>query len=1102
MSIVLWGLQGEFSLGLPLRSVGYVLLALYILLLVLALLGSPAFLSQRRAVPGASRRTLLLTLVLLAPLLAEVPILRLPASGVLVTPGVPRETGGPAFSVLGGLPWMLAGGALGPWEAALVGLAGGIVRGGFTTLSLLTPFHAAAQAACTAWLLRRDYAEWPGKAARNPLVSSVAMGLLFGLLGTLEVFAHSGGSTLDGLEFAVSRLTPVMLASTLEAGAAGTLCEALRIVAPYRWYRPRRLVPGPYSRSLAAVMLSSFAALGVVSAAFLLYSDWVLARSAARDLVASQMTQSATLIGSGVPYFVQTGRSAIHDLAAEVAPQAATGNVASDALLGRMRLVPFFGHLVVFNAGGQAIAEVPAESFDPRALADLGPTLAVTLAGIPQETIAAPLPSSQGAQLVFLTPLLAQGSDTPSGALAGWTDLASNPLLQPVVDRLRAVTEGEAFVTDESGTIILHADSRRLMQPSDVGPAPGDQVSSDTAPDGTQRLVYAYPVQGYPWRVVITMPQRVVDALALRIAGRLFAVILVVGMLMMAVVYAGSRRLTRPLRQMAVSAEAIAQGDLARPVSASGEDEIGRLALSFEGMRRGLQSRLGEMDLLLTAGQQMSSSLDPAKVLPPVLEGLRRVAQADSVRLALMLGSGETSGRLEVFPAGADPGNWQSLDRQVVDLCRARGRFALEHPARAKAVLNLESLSQPIQALMAVPMRDERGLVGVIWVGHARPHAFTQDEVNLLSIVAGQLAISVANARLYQRAEQERSRLAAVLEATPDAVIAADRRGRITLANPAAEAVLRGNAEEALGRPATECVTVAEVAELLQAGSQLRSVEVSLEGGRLLFATATDIHPGGKEPTGRVCILWDVTHFKKLDMLKSEFVSTVSHDLRAPLTLMRGYATMLSMVGAMNEKQKEFVRKIYEGVEQMTSLVDNLLDLGRIEAGVGLSLEPVSLEGLVREVAGTYQPQAANKRIALSVEVTPGLRQIEADAALLRQAIANLVDNAIKFTQPGGRVTIRAKQHDERQMVSVVDTGMGISPTDQARLFEKFYRARRSESLKEKGSGLGLAIVKSIAEQHGGRVTVESRLGAGSAFTLEVPARSPRFESTLDSLHS
>jgi signal transduction histidine kinase len=140
-------------------------------------------------------------------------------------------------------------------------------------------------------------------------------------------------------------------------------------------------------------------------------------------------------------------------------------------------------------------------------------------------------------------------------------------------------------------------------------------------------------------------------------------------------------------------------------------------------------------------------------------------------------------------------------------------------------------------------------------------------------------------------------------------------------------------------------------------------------------------------------------------------------------------------------------------------------------------------------VVQAFQAQATTKRISLSHELAPQLRPIQADRTLLRQALANLVDNAVKYTQPGGRVVIRARQVGSRQLFTVEDTGVGIAPTDQARLFEKFYRARRKENLRERGSGLGLAIVKSIAEQHGGRVTVESQLGAGSVFIIDVPMR-------------
>jgi len=231
-----------------------------------------------------------------------------------------------------------------------------------------------------------------------------------------------------------------------------------------------------------------------------------------------------------------------------------------------------------------------------------------------------------------------------------------------------------------------------------------------------------------------------------------------------------------------------------------------------------------------------------------------------------------------------------------------------------------------------------------------------------------------------------------------------------------------------------------------------------------------------------------VTHFKELDTMKSQFVATVSHDLRSPLTLMRGYATMLPTVGEMNEQQQGYARKIITGVEDMTRLVNNLLDLGRIEVGVGLELENVAVLDILERVTGSLQQQAAGKNIELSLQLPRDMpHAVEADSALLYQALYNLLENAIKYTPPGGRVTLRTLSGPETITFEISDSGLGIPPEDLPRLFEKFYRGSQREARLQHGSGLGLAIVHSIAGQHGGRVWVESQPGQGSTFRLEIP---------------
>jgi signal transduction histidine kinase len=266
-------------------------------------------------------------------------------------------------------------------------------------------------------------------------------------------------------------------------------------------------------------------------------------------------------------------------------------------------------------------------------------------------------------------------------------------------------------------------------------------------------------------------------------------------------------------------------------------------------------------------------------------------------------------------------------------------------------------------------------------------------------------------------------------------------------------------------------------------------VEVDFPGNRTYHATASPVM-ADNQVMGRVCVLTDITQFKELDALKSEFVSTVSHDLRSPLTLMRGYATMLQMVGELNEQQTGYINKIVNGIESMSFLVNNLLDLGRIEAGVGLQLEKVPVEDVTRQVIEGLHIQAIQKQIDLTFNPPPEKKSlVEADQALLHQAIYNLVDNAIKYTEAGGQVTVTVKVKSDKVVWVVQDTGIGISPLDLPRVFERFFRPAGRRSGQRKGSGLGLTIVKSIAERHGGSVKAESQLGKWSIFTLTIPLR-------------
>ena len=352
-------------------------------------------------------------------------------------------------------------------------------------------------------------------------------------------------------------------------------------------------------------------------------------------------------------------------------------------------------------------------------------------------------------------------------------------------------------------------------------------------------------------------------------------------------------------------------------------------------------------------------------------------------------------------------------------------------------------------------------------------------------------ALAAANAHLFLNVEVGRQQLASILDSTSDPVLVTDHKDRLLLANPAAWKVL-GIEEVSLLAPIDEILSQPELIELLKVSAPAKDpAEIELKHGKIFLATASSVF-AEERPIGRVCILRDVTHFKELDTLKSEFVSTVSHDLRSPLTLIRGYATMMEIAGDINEQQQGYIGKIITGVENMSRLVNNLLDLGRIELGVGLDLAKIPVLDILDRVISALQLHAREKNIDFSLETAPDLPPIiEADQDLLHQAVYNLVENAIKYTPEGKRVSVRAHASAEDIFFEISDSGIGISEKDQEHLFEKFFRSANREARAQTGTGLGLAIVRSIAEQHGGRIWVESQIEKGSTFHLQVPITQP-----------
>jgi two-component system, NtrC family, sensor histidine kinase KinB len=242
---------------------------------------------------------------------------------------------------------------------------------------------------------------------------------------------------------------------------------------------------------------------------------------------------------------------------------------------------------------------------------------------------------------------------------------------------------------------------------------------------------------------------------------------------------------------------------------------------------------------------------------------------------------------------------------------------------------------------------------------------------------------------------------------------------------------------------------------------------------------------------GAAVLLQNVTRFRLLDQVKSDLVATASHELKTPLTSIRLALHLLleEAVGPLSPKQTELLVDARENAERLLAMVNNLLDLARLEQG-GDHFERRSEApaDLLQEAAEAIRPRAADKGVAVKVQVAPDVPALAADRPQLEHALANLLDNALKYTEAGGQITLSAERAGEQVALCVSDTGLGIPPEHLPHLFEKFFRVPGTE--RGSGTGLGLAIVREIAQAHGGSVTCQSTPGTGTVFRILLPIRS------------
>jgi two-component system phosphate regulon sensor histidine kinase PhoR len=351
-------------------------------------------------------------------------------------------------------------------------------------------------------------------------------------------------------------------------------------------------------------------------------------------------------------------------------------------------------------------------------------------------------------------------------------------------------------------------------------------------------------------------------------------------------------------------------------------------------------------------------------------------------------------------------------------------------------------------------------------------------------------------ARLRQLSVGQLAQLEATLGSLREAVLVIDASNRVVLANAALDEIFP-RATPILGQrldAVLRGVDFLRYAEAVRQGAAAPQRQIEfVEGDRSVWVEATGSpipSLDGSREAWALFVLHDITRQKRLETVRRDFVANVSHELRTPLSVIKGYVETLAdgHRDIAPDDREKFLRTVQRHTERLNSLLDDLLALSRLEsANPGVRHEPTDLATLLTAVLDDYRARPAAARHRLDADLAPGLPALALDPLKITQAVENLLDNALKYTPPGSRITIRLAARDAEAVVSVLDDGPGIPAADLPHLFERFYRVDKGRSREKGGTGLGLSIVKHIVQLHGGRAWAASEPGQGSAFHLALP---------------
>ncbi|MDL1899175.1 PAS domain S-box protein [Anaerolineae bacterium CFX9] len=519
-----------------------------------------------------------------------------------------------------------------------------------------------------------------------------------------------------------------------------------------------------------------------------------------------------------------------------------------------------------------------------------------------------------------------------------------------------------------------------------------------------------------------------------------------------------------------------------------------------------LDYRVRQRDFLLDILRAITAQLDLAEVLKLVLNASNVMlgGQAGIIALRDPLTEEYRIRAILGIETSAVPG----LQKQVNDLIASFDETQTYDDVEHKLDAIASALDPRFRKAFAIPLAIAGEALGVLIVFRTYRGSATIDDIQVLQSFADQASIAVQNAQLYQRIDQERRRLGAILQHSADGIMILDANEKIVGFNRQLEKMTGWTAQDAIGLHQDEVITW----KRLEKGDFKLAVEDGWPFRRPADAPEETLYVEGDlqrrdgmslsigiryaplisaegELTNIIANIRDITNFRQAQEMQNVFISTISHELKTPVALIKGYAATLRRDDVEFEAPliREYSGVIEEEADRLTGLIENLLTASRLQAErtLRLSMGDIHLDELAERAVERYRTQSQIHRF--STHFPPQFPTISGDEVKLRQVLDNLLSNAVKYSPEGGKIEVGGSFTDTHVTLYVRDEGVGMSEADREHLFERFYRVDNALSRKTQGTGLGLYLSKAIIEAHGGTLTVESAIGKGSTFFVTLP---------------